>query len=475
MANANIGIINVTNTFDDWRIATNDTANDRNQLRNSYYVKDEGNFRVANGILYLGNNSFLNALVVEGNSNISVGNTTTTGNLIVLSNATVGNLTILGNQIISGSTLLDTDLLLLRANSSTDGPATLRSRRTGTGNAELRFNNTSNVWQATSNAAVGYSTILTMANVENSTFSSSLYNVATASAVATAYSLGLSAFSESQFGANTVRVSQNSGSVFARANGVNFVNSANILITVTSGIAGNANVAFELAGGAGTQGATGPQGTIGAQGVLGAPGVGSPGPQGPSGTGSQGPTGPQGIAGSSAGQGAIGPQGPVGAQGPSGPQGTSGSAGTISDETSSSSTHYPVLTTSTSGTLSGVQVSSTKLYFQPSTGTLSATDFAVVSDLRLKDIHGDINDATDKVVNLSTVEYTWNDLAKNLGFSEDARIQVGLIAQEVGEVYSTLIHQGEDGYLRVNYDKLVPILVQAIKELNERVKKLEGK
>jgi len=467
MANANISIITLTNTFDDWRIATNDTANDRNQLRNSYYVKDEGNFRLANGILYLGNNSTSNVLIAEGNSNISVGNMTTTANLRVLANATIGNLTITGTQILSGTPLLDTDTLLLRANSATDGPATLRSRRTGTGNAELRFNNTAAVWQATANAVGGYSTILTMANVENSTFSSSLNNVATAAAVATAYSLGLSAFSESQFAANTVRVSQNGQSTLARANGLNFVNTANVTISVTSGIAGNANIAFDIAAGAGAQGATGPQGATGAgspgsQGPAGPQGATGAGTQGAAGAGSQGPTGPQGATG-------TGSQGPTGAQGPT------GSAGAISNETSSSSSHYPVLTTSTSGTLGGVQVSTTKLYFQPSTGTLSATDFAVLSDLRLKDIHSDIIDATDKVVNLSTVEYTWNDLAKNSGFSEDTRLQVGLIAQEVEGIYSTLVNKGEDGYLRVNYDKLVPILVQAIKELNERVKKLEGK
>ena len=105
MANANIAIINVTNTFDEWRIATNAVANDRNQLRNSYYVKDEGDFRLAIGILYLGNNSTSYVFVAEGNSNISVGNMTTTGNLTVLSNATIGNLTILGNQVITGSAL----------------------------------------------------------------------------------------------------------------------------------------------------------------------------------------------------------------------------------------------------------------------------------------------------------------------------------------------------------------------------------
>lgn len=465
MANANIAIINTTNTFDEWRVATNAVANDRNQLRNSYYVKDDGNFRLANGILYLGNNSTSNVFVVEGNSNISVGNMTTTANLTVLSNATVGNLTILGNQIITGSALLDTDMLLLRANSAVDGNATIRSRRTGTGNAEIKFNNISAVWQATANAVGGHSTILTMANVENSTFSSSLSNVATAAAVGVAYSLAISGFTESQSAANTVRVSQNGASVITKANGINFVNSANVTIAVTAGIAGNANVTFDIAAGAGAQGSIGPQGATGSgsPGPQGATGAGGTGPQGATGSGSQGPAGPQGATG-------AGPQGATGA----GPQGATGSGGIITDDTSSGSTHYPLLTTATSGTLSGVTVSSTKLSFVPSTGTVTATDFSATSDARLKDILKEIDGAVCLVESLRGVEYHWNTMAKSIGVSDDERTQVGLIAQDVEKLYPTLITKGDDGYLRVSYDRLVPILVEAIKELSERVKRLEG-
>lgn len=471
MANANIAIINITNTFDEWRIATNATANDRNQLRNSDYVKDSGDFRLADGVLRLGLPTGGTALSVEGNSNISVGNMTTTSNLTVLANATVGNLTILGNQTLVGESLLDADLILLRANASVDGPATIRSRRTGTGNAEVRFNNAANVWQATSNAAVGYSTILTMANVENSTFSTSLFNVATASAVSTAYSLGISAFNESQAAANTLLVAQNNSTIVAKSNGVNFVNTANVKVTVTSGAFNRANVEFDIAAGAGAQGTQGAQGagTQGAQGVIGVQGASantsSQGAQGATGN-----TGSQGITGTAT-QGAQGVQG---VQGIIGVQGTTGSGGTITDETSSGSTHYPLLTTATSGTLSGVTVSSTKLSFVPSTGTVTATDFSATSDERLKDVVKEIDSAVQLVEALRGVEYHWNVMARTIGVSEDERKQVGLIAQDVEKLYDTLVTKGEDGYLRVSYDRLIPILVQAIKELSERVKRLEN-
>lgn len=465
MANANIALITITNTFDEWRIATNAVANDRNQLRNSYYVKDEGDLRVANGVLYLGPIDGGTAMVVEGNSNISIGNMTTTSNLTVLANASVGNLVINGNQTIVGDTLLDTNLLLLRANASADGNATIRSRRTGTGNAELFFNNTSQVWQASANAAVGRSTIITMANVENSTFSSSLSNVATAAAVGTAYSLALSGFVESQASANTVRVSQNGGSTISKA-GLNFVNTTNVTIAVTAGISGNANIAFDVVGGAGTQGPQGPSGSSvqGAQGTAGT----TQGAQGATGTSVQGSQGAsvQGAQGASV----------QGAQGASvqGAQGASGTAGSITDDTSSSSTHYPLLSTATSGTLSGVTVSSTKLSFVPNSGIVTATDFSATSDERLKNVVQEVENAVKLVESLRGVEYKWNDMAKNIGVSDDERVQVGLIAQDAEKLYESLVVKGEDGYLRLSYDRLVPILVEAIKELSERVKRLEG-
>lgn len=469
MANANISLVTVSNTFDEWRIGTNDLVEDRNILRNAHYVKDAGDFELANSVMRVNKADGGTALIVTGNSgaNIVVAGTVVSGNLLVSQNATVGNLTITGNQIIQGSVLNDANLFVLRANSSSDDTSTIRSKRFGTTNAELRFFHTSNVWQVSANASAGHSTILTAANVVDSTFSTSLLTVPTSNALKGTYDLALATFAESQTGANTVRVSANSGSTQDRKQ-LNFINTSSVTVSVTSGTTGNANIAFSVTGSA--QGATGPQGATGAG------SQGSTGPQGASGSAGPGSQGPQGASGAGS-QGANGNQGATGAgpQGSSGAQGASGSAGTINDETASSSTHYPVLSTTTSGTLSGVQVSSTKLYFQPSTGTLSATDFAVVSDQRLKDIHGDITDATDKVINLSTVEYTWNETAKTLGFSEDTRVQVGLIAQELEGIYDTLVHKGDDGYLRVNYDKVVPILVQAIKELNERVKKLESK
>lgn len=50
----------------------------------------------------------------------------------------------------------------------------------------------------------------------------------------------------------------------------------------------------------------------------------------------------------------------------------------------------------------------------------------------------------------------------------------GLIAQELQEVYPNLVYEKDNGYLAVNYVELVPVLMQAIKELNAKVAVLEA-
>ena len=50
----------------------------------------------------------------------------------------------------------------------------------------------------------------------------------------------------------------------------------------------------------------------------------------------------------------------------------------------------------------------------------------------------------------------------------------GLIAQELQKVYPNLVYEKDNGYLAVNYVELVPVLMQAIKELNAKVDELSG-
>ena len=111
----------------------------------------------------------------------------------------------------------------------------------------------------------------------------------------------------------------------------NFVNTDSVLVSVTNGAGaatGNANIAFTVVGGAGSQGATGPQGVQGIAGTAAA--QGAVGPQGASGaqgtSGAQGATGVQGATGTGV-QGTAGAQGTAGTQGATGVQGATGTTG----------------------------------------------------------------------------------------------------------------------------------------------------
>ena len=51
----------------------------------------------------------------------------------------------------------------------------------------------------------------------------------------------------------------------------------------------------------------------------------------------------------------------------------------------------------------------------------------------------------------------------------------GLIAQEIREALPEAVIERDNGYLAVDYHKVVPLLVEAIKELSDKVKVLEQK
>jgi hypothetical protein len=110
------------------------------------------------------------------------------------------------------------------------------------------------------------------------------------------------------------------------------------------------------------------------------------------------------------------------------------------------------------------------------TGNLDATGevTAYFSDARLKDFEGRIPNPLDKLNELSGYYFKENELAHSLGYSNEDR-QVGVSAQEVLNVLPEAVTQAviDPEYLAVKYDKLVPLLIEAIKELSAQVEKLK--
>ena len=91
------------------------------------------------------------------------------------------------------------------------------------------------------------------------------------------------------------------------------------------------------------------------------------------------------------------------------------------------------------------------------------------SDQRLKDNITPIEDPLAKVLSISGNTYTWNEKSGKEGND------IGVIAQEVLEVLPEAVTTRDNGYLAVRYEKLVPLLVEAIKELSHKVEVLEQK
>lgn len=127
----------------------------------------------------------------------------------------------------------------------------------------------------------------------------------------------------------------------------------------------------------------------------------------------------------------------------------------------------------------------------PGGGAISASGniTAYVSDKRLKKNIKIIINALEKVKLISGVTFTFNDVAAKYGYT-DQRLQAGVLAQEIesvlpevvvpapfdverdknGNVYS----KSGENYKTVQYEKIIPLLIEAIKELSDKVENLQN-
>ena len=123
-------------------------------------------------------------------------------------------------------------------------------------------------------------------------------------------------------------------------------------------------------------------------------------------------------------------------------------------------------------------------------GDITATGniTAFVSDERLKIINGNIENPLEKIKSLNGFRYKFNETAKKIGYGKDDSLHIGVSAQEVEKIlpevvkpapFDTIKHEGKSysktgqNYKTVQYERLVPLLIEGIKELTDRVEKLE--
>ena len=110
-------------------------------------------------------------------------------------------------------------------------------------------------------------------------------------------------------------------------------------------------------------------------------------------------------------------------------------------------------------------------------GEIRATNniTAYFSDDRLKNKLGKIENALDKLCSLEGFYYEANETAQALGY--EAVREVGVSAQKVQEVLPEIVAPApiDDKYLTVRYERALPLIVEAIKELRAEIEALKGK
>ncbi|MGI5913182.1 MAG: tail fiber domain-containing protein [Bacteroidales bacterium] len=95
------------------------------------------------------------------------------------------------------------------------------------------------------------------------------------------------------------------------------------------------------------------------------------------------------------------------------------------------------------------------------------------SDSRLKTDIVNIENPLDKIMSLNGVSYNWNSEE----FPErhfDDRTHIGVIAQNVEKVLPELVYTDENGYKSVSYEKLTPVLIEAVKEQQSEIEALKS-
>lgn len=110
------------------------------------------------------------------------------------------------------------------------------------------------------------------------------------------------------------------------------------------------------------------------------------------------------------------------------------------------------------------------------TGFITATGdiTAFFSDDRLKDRYSNIPNAIEKVKSLNGFYYEPNITAQDLGYQKE--MHVGVSAQEVNAIMPEVVAPApiDNKYMTVKYERLVPLLIEAIKEQQIQIDELKA-
>ena len=142
--------------------------------------------------------------------------------------------------------------------------------------------------------------------------------------------------------------------------------------------------------------------------------------------------------------------------------GTISGGATITNDTTTNASYYLGMSSATSGSWATAYITNTKLYFNPSTGTLNSTIFNSLSDATKKTDIIKIENALDIISKIDGVEFDYVDSNQHSS---------GVTAQQLETVLPFLVTTDESGIKSVNYSGLFGYLIEAVKELKSAVGK----
>jgi hypothetical protein len=123
-----------------------------------------------------------------------------------------------------------------------------------------------------------------------------------------------------------------------------------------------------------------------------------------------------------------------------------------------------IFTTAAAGDALTGLVNADKLYFNPSTGQLNATNFNSLSDARKKLNISTITNPVNIVQQLRGVTFDWIDGSGS---------SVGVVAQELEQILPDLVSTSATGEKSVSYGNIVGVLIEAIKQQQLQIQQLK--
>ena len=103
---------------------------------------------------------------------------------------------------------------------------------------------------------------------------------------------------------------------------------------------------------------------------------------------------------------------------------------------------------------------------------VAAPEIEVIKSNPVKDNIEVIEDSLDKISEIRGVKFDWNEESPE--WAQERGHDVGVIAQEVQKVLPEIVTERTNGYLGVDYKRIIPLLIESIKELKQEINELKG-